>query len=326
MVLRYSRATAITHNTSDHMPIFRSCLLMACVLATTFTPAKAIDLPAPPADPKLQASLLQAKATFDRIGTAGFMDMPTEARPWPCAVSELQLRRWTGYLALTDNEQEEKTRKSVTKAFRAAGMGASEMKISIQDVRHAPIVANCKDDKLDGPLEFMIEYTRTTDMATMRMETRTRARMQLTVAAGASVATAAVGSATIQLAQKNTFKDPATDALMKKSGQPKISLSLASYVIPVNADTGYSAVITETQIGNGAREWMTMLTQPTGPASVIATSFRGNALWTVSRMKNGQRHGETRTYPANFSGTLVPGGMQCYEDGEEIKTTQCDIE
>lgn len=308
------------------MPHYRTCLPLACLLAAVLSPAMAIDLPAPPTEPQLQSALLQAKATFDQTSTAGFMDMPKDARPWPCAVSELQLRRWTGYLALADNELDEKTRKTTIKALRGVGMGTNEMHATIQDVRHAPIVASCKDDKLDGPLEFVIEYTRITDMATMRMETRTRARLKLTVAAGASVVSAAHGSATIQLAQKNTFKDPAMEAMMQKNRQPEMGLTLASQVIPVTADNGYSAVITETRVGNGPREWMTMFTQPTGPTSLVTTSYRGSALWMVSRIKNGQRHGETRTYPANFAGTMVPGSMQCYEDGEEIKTTQCDIE
>jgi hypothetical protein len=308
------------------MPLHRSCLPLACLLAGFLSPAMAIDLPPPPSDPQLQAALQQAKATFDLTSTAGYMDMPKDAKPWPCAVSELQLRRWTGYLALADSEQDDKTRKATTKALRASGVSAGDMKSTIHDVRYAPIVASCKDDKLDGPLEFIIEYSRTMDMDTLRMDTRTRARLKLTVAAGAVVDSAARGSATIQLSQKNTFKDPATEAMMQKNRQPEMGMTLASHGFQVTADAGYSAVITETRVGNGPREWMTMFTQPTGPASVLTTSYRGSTLWMVSRIKNGQRHGETRTYPANFAGTLVPGGMSCYEDGEEIKTTLCDIE
>jgi hypothetical protein len=309
------------------MPLFPSRLLLAPLLACTLlSPVWAIDLPPAPADPQLNAAMNQARAAFEKISTNGFMEMPRDNRAWPCTVSELQLRRWTGHMALADDEQDEKARKAAVKAYRASGMAAGELKTTIRDVRHVPIAANCKDNQLDGPLEFMIEYTRSIDTPTLRMESRTRTRMLLTVANGATLPAAAHPATSIQLSQKNTFKDPATEAMMQKVKQPEIGMALAAHVIPVSADTGYSAVITETRVGNGPREWMTVVSQPTGPQGMVSTSYRGSALWMVMRMKNSQMHGEMRTYPATFSGVQVPGTTRCYEDGEEIKTTQCNIE
>jgi hypothetical protein len=37
-------------------------------------------------------------------------------------------------------------------------------------------------------------------------------------------------------------------------------------------------------------------------------------------------HGEQKSFPTTFSGVPVPGGSQCFEDGELIKTTRCDVE
>ena len=302
-------------------------LLPACLLSCALlSPAMAIELPPPPAEPPLNVAMGQARAAFEKATRAGVMDMPGGSPVWPCTVSELQLRRWTGHLALADDEQDDKARKAAAKAYRASGMRAADMKTTIRDVRHAPIVANCKDNKLDGPLEFMIEYTRVLDTPEMRMESRTRTRMQLTVANGETLPAAPYTALSIQLSQKNTFTDASIEALMQKNRQPAVSLTMAAHIIPVNADIGHSAVITETRVGNGPREWMTVVSQPTGPHSVISTSYRGSALWMVTRTKNSQLHGEMRTYPAVFSGVQVPGTTRCYEDGEEIKTTQCNIE
>jgi len=311
------------------MPNHRNFLPLACLLlACTLSPAIAMDLPAAPDDPQSRDSLQQARVMFERTQTASFLDMPAQAQPWPCAVSELQLRRWTSPMALGDDEIDEKSSKIQAKIVRGAGMGRGEMKTSIGDVRHAPIVASCKDGKLDGVLEFVIEFTRSTDMPTMRMDMRMRTRVHVQVAAGESNPSAGQSTASIQLSQRNTFKDPATQALMQKNPAPELKLILATHSVAVGSDpsNGYSATITQTRIGNGPAEWSTLLTQPTGPTSMVTTMYVGSKVWNVTRTRNGLPHGEMKTYPIVKAGLQMPGSTRCYENGEEIKTAQCDVQ
>jgi len=308
------------------MPL--SCLrhTVAIVLAAATWQVQAIELPPTPTDPRVADTFEQARVVYNRAESPGYMDMPADAKPWPCAVTELQLRRWVGYMALNDTDLDEKARKANVAAFRASGMSADELKTTIRDVRHAPLVATCKDGKLDGPLEFVLEYTRVLDMSVAIMETRTRARMVMQLANGEKVATAPVTSNTLQLSSKSTYKDPAVEAMMQKTKPPQASMRMAIASAPLNEDEGYSAVITETRTGSGPIEWMTVLAQPTGPKRMETRTYRGSALWTIARIKNQRMHGEQKTFPTSFNGVPVPGGSQCFEDGEQIKTTQCDVD
>jgi hypothetical protein len=44
------------------------------------------------------------------------------------------------------------------------------------------------------------------------------------------------------------------------------------------------------------------------------------------RMKAGKLHGATETFPHRSMGVDIPASTTCYEDGEQIKTTQCDVQ
>jgi hypothetical protein len=308
------------------MSIPRSHSLAAALLSSLCLQVQAIELPSIPTDTRVAAAFAQARAVYSRAESPGYMDMPTDAKPWPCAVTELQLRRWIGYMALNDADLDDKARKANAAAFRASGMSADELKSTVRDVRQAPLVASCKDGKLDGPLEFVLEYTRVLDMPVAIMETRTRTRITLQIAAGEQVMNAAVSVNSLQLSSKSTYKDPAVEAMMQKTKTPQVTMRMAVASLPLNDEEGYSAVITETRAGSGPAEWMTVMSQPTGPKRMETRTYRGSALWTIARIKNQRMHGEQKSFPTTFSGVPVPGGSQCFEDGELIKTTRCDVE
>lgn len=306
------------------MTILRTFFTVLALAACTTASVHAADLPPTPQDPQLAAAFVQAQALLEKSGSGGYLDLPDNAKPWPCAVTELQLRKYA--YALSDNEQDEKTRKLMGNIYRDAGMNRKDLKTTIRDARHAPVYAACKDGKLDGPLEFIIEYTRSIDMPTAISETRSRSHIRLTVSAGEPLTETPYTVTTLQLSNKTSYKDPAIQTMMEKHKPPETTVITASYTQPVNPDAGYSAIIIETRTGLFTREWMTMLNRPTAPKRMENNTYRGASLWMVSHTKNGRNHGEYRTYPAIFNGVTVPGTSRCYEDGDEIKTTQCDVD
>lgn len=41
--------------------------------------------------------------------------------------------------------------------------------------------------------------------------------------------------------------------------------------------------------------------------------------------KEGKPHGKMVPYPVRSGNITVPGGEECYEEGDKLMTTQCDI-
>ncbi len=299
-----------------------SLLKLALALCTAAS-VQAADLPPPPADAQLAKALVQAQALLEQARSPGYLDMPQGAQPWPCPVTELELRRYAH--VLSDDEQDDPDKKARNAAYSNAGMRSNDIKTSIKDVRYAPIAASCKNGKLDGALEFVLESTRITDMPVVVIEMRSRSRIRLMLSGGLPIMQAPMSEATLELSDKTRYKDAATQAMMDKDPSAASKTISASYTQPVNADVGYSAVILDIQTGHSGHEWMTLLNRPTGPKSMELSHYRGSQLWMRSHTKNGRSHGEHRTYPAVFGGVTVPGSTQCYEDGEQIKTTQCNV-
>lgn len=303
-----------------------SSALIACALSSSL--ACAIELPPPPQDPKLAQTFAQAQELLTRASASGYMDLPAQQQAWPCAIDEVQLRRLVG--AVSSAELDARGRRSQRLMYAGVGMRDSEMQTTISDVRLVPLAAQCKDGKLDGPLEFMLQSTRTMDMPTASTEIRSRVRFQGVIAGGERVPTAPIHVATWTYGMATTFKDAATRKLMENVKTPQVLTLSANTSLPQDADAAWSATIIETRTGASQREWMTLFTQPTGARRNEMTNYRGAALWMRQSMKNGLQHGVVQTFPfqvgAGAAAVTVPGSLKCYEDGEEIKTTQCTVD
>lgn len=295
--------------------------LLALVLCTFAAPALSADqFPAPPEDPRLAEAFTQARALLAKSLAPGYTDMPDTAKPWPCAVPDLEIRKLGG--ALSDEEL--KNLVPETKTLRRA---AGNMKTSIRDVRYAPVSATCKDGKLDGPLEFVIEFTRVMDSFKYIMEAGYRMRISTRMKSGKPAAGAPNAQSTLQISQKTKFKNPAEEEQMAKhflANPFKKSLSV-NYAVPgkVGGMTDfYSVAINDNRSGG----WMTILSRPTGPGRVASSMYDGAALSMTTSMKNYKSHGEFRIYETTPDGKSVLKSTQCYEDGEQIMTTDCKVD
>jgi hypothetical protein len=291
-------------------------MMSVCVLCKAGAP----EFPPPPSDPKLAAVFEEAKVLMAKAQTAGYWEVPANAQPWPCEVPDLQLRKYA--YVLNDDEMDEKAKLASRKASLNAGMSSKDMKMSYRDPIFVPLVATCKNGLLDGPLEFFAEYTRVMDSTLATMEMRMRFRYVMTVAAGQAVVQAPVLTTSMTVSTKNVYKDPAMQATMAKIKVPEIKSLTATSVMPVTADDYYFASITNM----GAQGWMTMLQRPTGPKRAEMTSYKGSSLLMVMPLKNSLPHGEQRMTEQKYGTVIVPAKSTCYEDGEIILTTQCDVQ
>jgi hypothetical protein len=133
---------------------------------------------------------------------------------------------------------------------------------------------------------------------------------------------APVLNAVLAASTKITYKDPATQAMMAKLKIPQSKSLSVSYVLPQTEDDFYVTTITDA----GAQGYMTMFQRPTGPNRSEMTLYMGSTLHTLTPMKNRLPHGEQRTAEQKYGTVIVPAKSTCYEDGEIILTTKCDVQ
>jgi len=302
------------------MSIQRAAFIAFMMSAYQLCAAKAPELPPPPSDPKMADAFAQAKMQMEKAQAASYLEFPANPQPWPCEVTDLQLRKlaWV----LNDDEMDEKIKLAFRKSSMNAGMSSKDMKMLYKDAVFAPLTAACKDGLLHGPLEFFVEYTRVMDMPSTTMEIRMRVRHSMTVAAGEQVLQTPIFNAVMTAGTKSVYKDPAVQAAMAKIKIPETKTLTASYVLPLTVDDYYVVTITDM----GAQGWMTILQRPTGPNRSEMTSYMGTALFSTQPMRNGLPHGEQRTMEQRYGSVTVPAKSTCYEDGEIILTTQCDVQ
>jgi hypothetical protein len=282
--------------------------------------AGAPQLPPTPSDPKLAAAFEEAKAFVTKAQNPNYFEMPAAVQPWPCEVPDTQLRKlaWV----LNEDEMDAKTKLAFRKSAMNAGMSSKDMQMSYRDATFAPLMAACKNGLLDGPLEFVVEYTRLMVSSASTMEIRMISRQSMTIAAGERVLQAPVLNAVLAASTKITYKDPATQAMMAKLKIPQSKSLSVSYVLPQTEDDFYVTTITDA----GAQGYMTMFQRPTGPNRSEMTLYMGSTLHTLTPMKNRLPHGEQRVAEQKYGTVIVPAKSTCYEDGEIILTTKCDVQ
>lgn len=302
----------------------RALALLSLILSSSALAQANAKLPPPPADPTLAGLYGQVKEMFPIASAPGYMDWPAEPKPWPCDVSELQVRKLASPLARGDGENDPLIEKAIKLGRRSAGAGGSS-KTTISDVRFAALEGNCKEGKLEGPVEFFVEYTRLATGAGTDMETRYRERTRALVSQGEPAIGQPQVHAMLELSNSMHWHDPTVENMMKKA--PKIKTERLTVQVNqfLSRVIGHTAQIALSKSQGAEPIWNTLLSQPIGPQSVESYVYLDGQLHMILRVKNLQQHGEQRHFAINFNGVTLPSFVQCFEDGEEIKTTKCDV-
>ncbi|MEO8023578.1 hypothetical protein [Polaromonas sp.] len=139
-------------------PSFPRRFLLGLAGMASFS-ALALDLPNPP-QPEAQALVKRFQADYARIkADPNYFKPPAAPMAMPCDVPQRDLYQPLG-LFLAIPEEAEKIRLMSRKQLRDMGMDpeAAAMPTKYSNIRITPIKASCKDGKLDGETEFLVQF------------------------------------------------------------------------------------------------------------------------------------------------------------------------
>ena len=238
----------------------RFALPMACLTLLGFASGSvaALQFPNPP-QPEAQALIKRFQADYARIkADPNYFKPPAVPMAMPCEVPQIDLYTPLGlYLAIP--EEVEKIRLMGRKQLRDLGMDpdaenlASGMKYS--NIRITPIKAACKNAKLDGEAEFLVQFdtlmenVNTMDLGTkkvkmtMKMATQQVSRYFLTFKDGKAADGEKYHANQLSMRNETLYDDAQVTQSMAKTKvpdapEPQVSLTY------MNPPTGQMTVFT----------------------------------------------------------------------------------
>ena len=227
--------------------MLRSALPMACLTLLGFASCSvaALEFPNPP-QPEAQALIKRFQADYARIKTdPNYFKPPAAPMVMPCEVPQIDLYMPLGlYLAIP--EEVEKMRLMGRKTLRDLGMdpdadnAASDMKYN--NIRITPIKAACKNGKLDGEAEFLVQFdtlmenVNTMDLGakqvrmTMKMATQQISRYFLSFKDGKALEVEKYHANQLAMRNETLYDDAQVTQSMAKSKvpdapEPQVSLT-----------------------------------------------------------------------------------------------------
>jgi hypothetical protein len=285
----------------------------------------ALDLPQTD-DPQVNQWIRAAGAEVERFlaDPQGSFALPAESKPWPCEVPPATLTKVFG-TRIPGTPQSDEEKRAWANAARGMKDGFVKQ-TDHEDVRIWPVKASCADGKLDGEVQAWIEFTLVSDSNAFVSRTRFRKFVQVNMAAGERKGLGS--SRMLQLSAETRWNDPATQDMMNRNPSPKAELVQAAVDWAEGAQQPKSAQVQRIHVGGRAA--MTTLTttvyRPLPGNRAEMLMYRGPVKIASTQYKNGRYHGLSVRYPYSTGQYNVPGGQTCYDDGEEVKTTQCNFD
>lgn len=300
---------------------------LACAAALSAAGAThaALDLPQTD-DAQINQWIRTAGAEVERAlaDPQGSFALPAEAKPWPCEVPPATLTQVFG-TRIPGTPQSEDEKRAWADVARGTKDGFVKQ-TDHEDVRIWPVKAACANGKLDGEVQAWIEFTLVNDSTAMVMRTRFRKFVQVNMVAGERKGLGA--SRSLQLSSETRWRDPATQDLMNRNPPPRADSLLAAMEWVEGPRQSKSAQVQ--YIHTGGRAPMTTISttvnRPLPGNRAEMLMYRGSVKIASTQFKNGRYHGLSIRYPYSTGLFNVPGGQTCYEDGEEVKTTQCNVD
>ena len=301
-------------------PILLAALGAALLLCNT---ARAgIDAP-PVQDPQILDWAGKASAALDAYlaNPQATFAMPAEGKSFPCEVPPEVMTRIVG-VRLPGVAMEEPERKMWAKILRGQP-GAKPMENS--DVAIRLVQAECKDGKPAGTVKGWVEYTTTMPSAAYVSSHSWRKYFEASVGPDGT-RQGPFAERMLMLRSSMTWSDPAMADLMAKNPSPEARTATFIYTLPLPDKSIKGVTLTHVAVAGTPPTATLAVMEPEGPGRWKMVSYNGKVKeWEVP-MRNGRMHGKQIQYPRTFSGVQIPGSMICWDDGEQIKTTQCDVD
>jgi hypothetical protein len=309
------------------MPSQSSRLILLAALGTALLLSSqahaGVELP-PLDDPQFVEWAGKATADLERYlaDPKGTFAMPAEGKSFPCEVPPDVLSRIIG-VRLPGVPPDEDLRKAMARATRGTGMKPFEF----TDVVVRPVEASCKDGKPAGVFKGWVEYTMVNTSATAIQRNRSRKYVE-TGFADNGERRGLVMERTISLESQTEWTDAAMADMMRKNPVKIPQSTMASFIYTqVNPDKSHKGLtISHTAMEGDPPSVSTLLMFPKGPGRWLMVSYDGKQKTMEIPFRNNRMHGPQVHYARMYRGIAIPASTVCYDEGEQIKTTNCDVE
>lgn len=297
-------------------------LLFAVTFSVALPAVAQIQFPEP-VDLVSRQLLERYRTESPGFAAADFLTMPATLPAWPCEVSEKDQYKLAG-LIMAHPELKKDIAKQTRKQLRQMGIDANavgEQKYS--DIKFAPIVATCKDGKIDGEVQLLVSYKMQMENKSSFMmgekqvgimstiESQNVNRVHFTAKAGERTGDSLM-IAKIRSASKTTYDDPKMTSMMGgKMDVKPIDMVMVTYGT-ANGQMAMFNEIDSVKVTSGFLAPSIKTEKALSSTFIIAlddnrSELRGytnKRLTTISHMKGGKPHGENITYMDNVYKTL----------------------
>jgi hypothetical protein len=294
-----------------------SCISQATIAVTDFP---RLD------DPQLQEFLTLAQGEYKQYlaNKDAYMTRPVARKPWPCALAPEVLNK----LASTTNSDDDPVAKQAFVKM-ARESRTEPIRTFFSNQTFYPVKAECKDNKLDGFVDFWVEYDYSVVSTMFSQNSHQLKHVRLSVDGDKVIGM--VFSSGITLSSETIYNDPQTSAMMAKQRKYKITAVSFSVAGSNVAAVTQVPVVSLTHLLMDGEVTVTIDTiRPYADNRVEETHYGsfgslGHRDY-VKRYKDGKRHGEQIIYSGTMGGNFpIPGSRECWEDGEKILTLTCAV-
>lgn len=300
--------------------------LAAAAFLLCATASHAVEMPQLD-DPQFAAWGQQANAEMEKFLRAqdSYFAMPAQGQAFPCEVSPEVMGKIVG-VRLPGVPMSDEEKKIWARTLRGTP-GAKPMEYV--DVVVRPVQASCKNGKPDGRYAGWVEFTMVNSGYGNIIRTRFRKYVEADVGPQGRLPGMSV-ERQMQVDSSTEWGDPAVAEMMRKNPAPKGTSAMFIYTetLPNDAGTKQLSLMRVSVTGPAGYDTITTsMMVPTGPKAWRTVSYNGRQKAYEATYREGRPHGLQTNYAYRMpNGVQIPASTICWDNGEQLKTTQCNVD